>query len=213
MTFIDNLGIELDVLILVTVAVFYTGIWVWWGLRKQDPKEANASLRGGGAVLGLLGGFLLLLGLWGEFTWPLPASYNMLFYDPTVLAGIILVGFAVSLWFKIPSHLIGIIAFVSGWGVIYYGARAYLLGLTNEPLDTFAMYLAFGALAVLSMPVTLFVDWYVTRSQTLGASAAPSYPKMWNYVLGPFLLFAVLAGAASILMGFNTIWSHLAKAP
>ena len=137
----------------------------------------------------------------------------MLFYDTTVLAGIILVGFAVSLWFKIPSHLIGIIAFVSGWGVIYYGARAYLLGLTNEPLDTFAMYLAFGALAVLSMPVTLFVDWYVTRSQTLGASAAPSYPKMWNYVLGPFLLFAVLAGAASILMGFNTIWSHLAKAP
>ncbi|EQD44506.1 membrane protein containing DUF981, partial [mine drainage metagenome] len=205
MSFIDNLGIELDALILVTAVVFYTAVWSWYQGRDNRPAVL-AQLRGGSWMLGALGGFLLLLGLWGEFTWPLPAAYNLLFYDPTVLIGLVLLGFYGAIRFELPTHYVGVFAFVSGWGVIYYGLRAYQLGLTQEPFDMMGMFVAFGAMAVLALPVTLYLDRYVLDRLPLGpkGASAPSYPMAWNLLIGLFLLVAVVAGVASILMGFNT---------
>ncbi len=211
MAFIDNLGFELDALVLVTAVVFYTGIWIWWNQSRKRPTQAVHHLRGGAVLLGILGGFLTMLGFWGEFTWPLPASYNLLFYDPTILVGILLLGFWATVWAGVPTQYVGVVGVVSGAGVIYYGARAYILSLTQEPLEMFLMYLAFGALAVLSYPATLFLDWYVTPTDP--ESTAAPVPTVWKLALAVFLAMAVLAGVASILMGFSTVWSHLAKAP
>ncbi len=211
MAFIDNLGFELDSLILVTAIVFYTGVWIWWHHSRHESGPAVQHLRGGAVLLGILGGFLTLLGFWGEFTWPLPASYNLLFYDPTILVGILLLGFTATVWTNVPTQYVGVVGVVAGAGVIYYGARAYLLGLTTEPLEMFLMFLAFGALGVLSYPATLFLDLYVTPAAH-GTTAAP-IGTIWKLALAVFLAMAVLAGVAAILMGFNTVWSHLAKAP
>ncbi len=218
MTFIDNLGIELDALILVTAAVFYTGFWVLWSFTRGSREEALRHLRGGAFVMGLLGSFLLLLGIWGEFVWPLPASYNLLFYDPTVMIGLLLVGFAVLVAFRLPTHFIGLVGVVSGSGVIYYGARAYRLGLTLEPLEMFAMFAAFGLLAIVAWPATWFVDREVTGAVPGGgastaATGSGHLSNPWKVALLLFLAMAVLAGVAAILMGFNTVWDHLAAAP
>jgi uncharacterized membrane protein len=214
MSFIDNLGIELDALILVTAVLFYTAAWSWYLGRGGHRAAVESQLRGGSWMLGALGGFLLLLGLWGEFTWPLPAAYNMLFYDPTVLIGLLLLGFFGAIRLGLPTHYVGVFAFVSGWGVIYYGLRAYQLGLTTEPFDMMGMFVAFGALAVLALPVTLYLDRYVLGRLEIGSvTDRPSYPMVWNFLLGLFLLLAVIAGIASILMGFNTVWNHLASPP
>lgn len=218
MVFIDNLGFELDALILVTTAAFYTGFWVWWFLAKHDPKKSAQELRGGGFILGFLGVFLSVLGFWGELTWPLPASYNLLFYDPTLLLGLILVGFSACLALRVPTHYLGMVASVSGLGVIYYGTRAYLLGLTQEPLAMFGLFAAFGAMGVLAFPVTLFIDRFVLGNP--GAAGDPSstatpssIPMLWRIPLGLFLAMAVVAGIAALVLGFDTAWSHLAKAP
>ncbi|HXY47292.1 MAG TPA: hypothetical protein VEK13_05300 [Thermoplasmata archaeon] len=44
MTFVDDLTLILDLLILVAVAVFYTGVLVWFHVRRKVPVRANSHL-------------------------------------------------------------------------------------------------------------------------------------------------------------------------
>lgn len=219
MAFIDNLGFELGVLVLIPAVAFYTGLLVWWFRRKGDLARSYTNLRGGAVTLGVLGAFLSLLGFWGEFVWPLPGQYNVLFYDPTLFGGLILVTFAVLVHLRLPTQFLGVVAGVTGLGVAYYGARGYLLGLTKEPLDMFLLFLGFGLTAAAFFPVSLFVDWYVLEPATKGGAGgassdpAPQYPRFWNLPILLFLALAALAGIAAILMGFNTLWTHLEYAP
>lgn len=218
MAFIDNLGFELGVLVLIPAVAFYMGFLVWWFRRKGDVARAYANLRGGAVTLGVLGFFLSLLGFWGEFVWPLPGQYNVLFYDPTLFGGLLLVTFAILVHFRLPTQYLGVIAGITGLGVAYYGARGYLLGLTKEPLDMLLLFLGFGLTAAAAFPVSLFADWYVIEpaNPTATGSPAPSatpYPRIWNVPILLFLALAALTGIAAILMGFNTLWSHLQYAP
>ena len=218
MAFVDNLGFELGVMVLTAAVAFYTGFLVWWHRRKGDLSRAVMNLRGGAAMLGFLGLFLATLGWWGEFVWPLPGQYNVLFYDPTLFGGLLLIGFAVVIQLKLPTQYLGVAAGVTGLGIAYYGARGYQLGLTKEPLEMFLLFLGFGITAALAFPVTLFLDRYVLEpSMSPGSSGAggtaPPYPAIWNVPIFAFLALAALAGIAAILMGFNTLWSHLQYAP
>ncbi len=218
MAFIDNLGFELGVMVLVTAVAFYSGFLVLWYRRKGDIARAFKHLQGGSVTLGVLGVFLSVLGFWGELFWPLPGQYNVLFYDPTLLGGLMLVGFAVLVYLRLPTQYLGVIAGVSGLGIAYYGARGYLLGLTKEPLEMFLLFLAFGVSAALAYPVTVFVDEYVVAPATGTSSsgnppANPGLPQFWNVAVLAFLVLLALSGIAAILMGFNTVWSHLEYAP
>ncbi|MGI0133175.1 MAG: DUF981 family protein [Thermoplasmata archaeon] len=218
MAFIDNLGFELGVLVLIPAIAFYMGLFVWWYRRKGDVVRAYANLRGGAITLGILGLFLSLLGFWGEFAWPLPGQYNVLFYDPTLFGGLILVTFAIVVHLRLPTQYLGVIAGITGLGVAYYGARGYQLGLTKEPLEMFLLFLGFGLTAAAAFPVTLFADRYVIEPATRAPSGnspspAPPFPRIWNLPILLFLVLAALTGIATILMGFNTLWSHLQYAP
>lgn len=218
MPFIDNLTLVLDLLVLIAATVFYTGFFVWLHFRRKDSERAIAHLREGGVLLGLLGLAVGIIAIFGEFTWPLPGSYNLFFFDPLYMLSLLLVAFWIATWYRLPTHLIGMLGVVIGSGIIYYGARAYLLGSTNDPLETFLLYLAFGGVAILSYPVTLFVDWFVTGPKgggvdPLPSSPAPQNPRMWMALLGFFLVVTVLAGVAAVLYGFTAAWSHLAHAP
>jgi putative membrane protein len=218
MAFIDNLGFELGLMVLTTAVAFYTGFVVWWYRRQGDLARSVEYLRGGGLMLGVLGLFLSILGFWGELAWPLPGQYNLLFYDPTLLGGMMLVGFAVTVYYRIPTQYLGVVGGVAGLGIAYYGARGYMLNLTKEPLEMFLLFLGFGVMMALSYPVTLFVDWYVLHpgepaADTSPGAKAPAYPAIWNAPVLLFLALTALAGIAAILMGFNTVWSHLEYAP
>jgi uncharacterized membrane protein len=101
---------------------------------------------------------------------------------------------------------------------MYYGYRAYTLSLTLEPLDTLLLFLGFGAMAILSYPATLYLDWFVVgpdhpEATPLASAPTPRYPAAWNLALGLFLLVIVLAGIAALFYGFNTAWAHLASPP
>jgi putative membrane protein len=227
MTFTDDLTLVLDLLILVACVVFYTGFMVWLEMRRKDRPRAISHLREGGLVLGGLGAVIGLIALWGEFTWPLAvnvngtnvlAAYDLLFFDSLVLLAFVLVSFALAVTYHRPTHFVGMVGVVAGSGIIYYGCRAYLLSLTLEPLETLLLFLGFGAVAIASYPVTLYLDWFVTgpevpTSAPLPSDPTPAYPRMWTVFLGAFLILVVLAGVAALFYGFDTAWAHLAAPP
>ncbi|MGI0070600.1 MAG: DUF981 family protein [Thermoplasmata archaeon] len=227
MTFMDDLTLVLDLLILVACVVFYTGFMVWLELRRADRVRALSHLKEGALVMGSLGAVLGVIALWGEFTWPLSldvngtnvlASYDLLFFDSLLLLAFLLVSFALAVNLKRPTHFVGMLGVVIGFGVMYYGYRAYTLSLTTAPLETLLLFLGFGAVAVLSYPATLFIDWFVVGPVVPGADPLPSdptprYPKLWTSLLGLFLLLVVLAGIAALFYGFDTAWAHLASPP
>jgi len=229
MTFTDDLTMVLDLLILVACTVFYTGFMVWLEVRRGDKARAHMQLREGSVVLGILGGILGLFALWGEFTWPLDvtvngtnllASYDLFFFDALTMLAILLISFAIAVNLRLPTHFVGMLGVVVGFGIMFYGYRAYTMTnpLTLDPLETFLLYLGFGATAVLSYPATLFVDWFVVGPQVpnvdpLPTDPKPRYPLMWTLLIALFLIVVLLAGIAALFYGFDTAWAHLAAPP
>ena len=232
MTFIDDLSIITDLLILVPCLIFYTGFMVWLNMRKKDLPRAQGSLREGGIMLGILGFAIAIYAFSGSLTWPLAvtlpngtnvlASYDLFFFDVLVLLGFLLIAFGVTAALRLPTHFVGMMAVVIGFGVGFYGYRGYTMSpaLTLDPLQTFLLYLAFGGLAIFSYPATLYCDWFVTgptkqESSPLASDPTPrpQYRWMWIILLGIFLAVAVLAGIAAVWYGFDIGWAHLAAPP
>jgi len=221
MAFVDDLTLILDLMVLVTVIVFYTGFTVFVQYRRKDHERAVSHLQAGAVLLALVGAGIGLVALWGELTWPIPVAfgaYDLFFFDPLFLLSIVLIGFGISVRWGLPTHFVGIVAAVAGSGIIYYGARAYEIGLTLDPLETFLLYLGFGGAAILAYPATLFVDWFVTgptnpRSSPLPSEENPRYPWLWRVLVVLFLVAVVLAGIAAVVYGFTAAWAHLANPP
>jgi len=223
MGFVDDLSVIVDLLVLVAVVIFYTGFLVWFHtLYKKDAPRAYTHLREGGFVLALLGSLIGLFAIWGEFVWPLTFQtpggpftvYNIFFFDPLILLSLLLVGFGAAVWFKLPTHFIGVMAVVSGGGVIYYGYLGYQNNLTLDHLETFLLFLVWGVMAIASYGATLFVDWFVIGTQNpnagpLASSPTPAFPRMWTVLILLFLVVVVLAGVAAIWYGQDITWGHL----
>jgi uncharacterized membrane protein len=223
MTFVDDLTLVLDLLILVTCAIFYTGAMVWFEIRRKDPVRANAHLRAGAMMIGLLGGLLGVFSVWGELAWPITGfpgagSYDLFFYDVLILLSLLLIAFALAVRYRFPTHMIGMLGVIIGLGVLFYGVRAYQLSLTENPFETLLLYMAFAGVAILSYPATLFVDWFVVGPTVPGADPLPSppmpnYPWIWRVLLSGFMLLIVLAGVAAVFYGIDAAWAHLASPP
>lgn len=223
MTFVDDLTLILDLLILLCATIFYTGALVWFEQRRKDPLRANNSLRAGAVLIGLLGVLIGIFSVWGELDWPITGfpgaqSYDLFFYDPLILLSLLLIAFAVAVRMRLPTHFVGMLSVVIGLGVLFYGVRAYQLSLTKDPLETLLMYMAFGGTAILAYPVTLFVDWFVVGPTVPGAdplpsSPTPDYPWIWRILLGLFMAVVILAGVAAVLYGIDAAWAHLASPP
>ncbi|MGA7924315.1 MAG: DUF981 family protein [Thermoplasmata archaeon] len=223
MAFIDDLSIVIDLLILLCAGVFYTGALVWFEFRRKDPIRAYVHLRGGATLLGFVGVLIGFFAVWGELTWPIngfpgAGSYDLFFFDVLILLTFLLIGFATMVWMRLPTHFAGMFSVVIGLGVLFYGVRAYQINLTTDPLETLLLYLAFGGVAILAYPATLFIDWFVVGPQVPGTDPLPSpptpnYPWLWKVLLGLFMLAVILAGVAAVLYGIDIVWSHLASPP
>ncbi|MGI0054549.1 MAG: DUF981 family protein [Thermoplasmata archaeon] len=211
---IDNISLIVNLLILIAVVVFYMGFYVWFNFRRKDLDRAVTGLREGALLLIVLGSITGIIALWGELTFPLPGSYNVFFFDPLALLALLIGTFGLTVWFRLPTHFVGVLGVVVGSGIIFYGARAFQLGLTTDPLETFLLYLAFGCLAIGSIIPTLFMDWFVLgpkspNVQPIGSSGTPEFPRLWTALLAIFLAVAFLAGLAALLYAFGIVWGHL----
>jgi uncharacterized membrane protein len=172
MAFIDNLALVELLIALAASLLAYSGVLVWWAMRQNDPKGVRGVLRGLSVPLGVVGVATLLLALWGEMIWPFPAAigmggYNIFFFDPLLLFGIVLTGYAVSAHLGVKMQYVGFAALVFGAATMFYGWTGWTASpaFTKEPFDTFLLYMGFGAAGVFAFPTSVAVDYYLACAE------------------------------------------------
>jgi putative membrane protein len=204
MVFVDNLAISLLAVSFVGALTLYMTVRAYLGYRK-GAKDPCDDVIPGMLTLAGLGVFVFGIGLIGELTWPLPGSYNILYFDPLMMLGVILVSFAISVVYRRKTQYAGLLALLAGAMVAYYGIVAYGLGLSKDPLVLLALYLSFGTSAMLSYPVTLIFD--IMSGKGRRAS------RLWDVVLVLFWISLVVATVMSGAMGAAATAAHLLSAP
>jgi putative membrane protein len=179
-------------------------------------------------VLGAIGVVILIIGLWGEFTWPLSAivnganalgAYDILFYDPYLMMGMVLLGFSACVILRLDTKYSGLFALMVGALSIYYGTNAYSLGLTKEPTIMLLLYVAFGITGIFSFPFTLFIDRIIMDplqgENTDNLTQKPLTP-LWKLAFTCFVIFLLFSAISAILaisIGGGALAPHLANPP
>ncbi len=166
--FIDNLALVEVLIAFVAALCAYAGLRAWWAIRQNDAHGLRAILKGAAVPLGATGVVTLAIALWGEMTWPFLTSdglggYNIFFFDPLLLLGVVLLAYAVSVYAQAKLQYFGLLALIAGAVVMFYGYTGYTAtpAFTKDPLDTLLMYLAFGATGIAVFPATVVVDYYL----------------------------------------------------
>ena len=204
MVFIDDLAIELYSLAFVGLLTLYMTLKMYFAYRRGE-KNLEGHVRSGIIPMTVLGIFILIMGLAGEMTWPLPGQYNILFFDPYVMLGVILVGATVSMLLRQKLQNVGFLTLMVGLMLLDYGYQAYHLGLTSAPIALLGLYSAYGVAAIFAYPVTLLID---------GADSKKGKSDIkWTIALVIFWIFLLLASIVAAFVASSAIPSHLLKAP
>lgn len=204
MAFIDDLAMELFTLALVGIVSVYMTASVYLEYRKNGAKNIEEILKPGVFPLGVLGVVILIMGFYGEMTWPLPGSYNILFYDPYMFIGMILVMMAIAIGYRQKLHYVGILAFFAGIIAIYYGANAYIDKMTSSPIAMLGLYIAFGLTGVFTFPTTLIYDMLPGRDKV---------SKGWTVILVLFWLGLIISAVLAAITAIEAVPQHLLSPP
>ncbi len=204
MVFVDDLAYGLFSLGIAGFLVLYlvTSVYLAYRNRQKDYSEIlDASY----PVLLLVGAYMLVSGAFGEFAWPLPGSYNILFYDPLVSFGLILVALALSIRCRTRYEFVGFFGLMAGLMTIFYGIQGYAIGLTESPIALLGLYTLFGAAGVLSYPVSLLMQRLTSSQKSVGAA--------WRLCLALFFLALLGGSLLAVYIGALAIPAHLLSPP
>ncbi|MEM0141094.1 MAG: DUF981 family protein [Thermoplasmatales archaeon] len=203
MAFIDDLALELFTLSLVGVVSIYLTGYAYIYYRK-GMKDVEKVMKPGAFILAILGFIVTIMGIYGEMTWPLPGSYNILFYDPYLLFGIVLLAVSLSIILGQKLQFSGILAFFSGLIALYYGANAYLDKMTSSPIAMLGLYISFGLTGVFTYPSTLIYDILPSKDKV---------SKLWTVVLILFWIGLLISTVLSALTAIEAVPQHLLSPP
>ncbi|MDE1855409.1 MAG: DUF981 family protein [Candidatus Micrarchaeota archaeon] len=228
MTFVDIIALQLFTLAFIAILLFYAGISAYWAYLKRGFREAYRQMRASAVVLAMLGVAVLVIGFWGDLTWPISTivnganvlgAYDILFYDPYLMLGVVLLGFSTSVLLRLNTRYAGLLALMIGALSIYYGVNAYGLGLTKEPMVMLLLYVAFGITGIFSFPFTLLID-RIIMEPLQGGTASKLTQKLvtlpWKFALASFvifLLFSAISAILAIAIGGGALAPHLANPP
>jgi putative membrane protein len=204
MVFIDNLAYSLFSVSFAGFLLLYTVTSMYLVYRKRG-KNFSEYLRAASVPLALIGTYMVIMGLWGQFTWPLPGSYNILFYDPLVSFGIVLLAFSISVKYKIRLEYSGFLALLVGIMIITYGIVGYNIGLTTAPIALLGLYFLYGLAAIFAYPVSLIADRLPGLKKNVWTG--------WHIILILFWILLLLASLLSAYTGIAAIGQHLISAP
>ncbi len=203
MPFVDLLTSQLIVLGFAGFILLYIIIESY--LIYRSGKKSTESMRSGFLPLALLGGYIFLTGLYGQFFWPLPGSYNILFYDIYPLVGLIFIGTAWAMRIKSQLRFIGILSLLLGAVAIYYGITGYDLNFTSAPIALLGLYSSFGIVGILGYPVSLMID----RAE----SGIKNRSIAWVAVIAIFCVFLFLGSALALFIASSAVPQHLLNTP
>ncbi len=204
--FIDDLALEYFLVTLVSVLTLYTIAYVYLEYRKNGTKNLRVAMAPAGFPLLVLGVVILAIGLFQEFVWPLPGSYNILYGDPFLMLGMVTLLYAISVIRDYKLQFPGIFAMAIGLLAIVYGYNAYINNLpsASATLETFLLYLGYGAFGILVYPVSLIYDILPSKTKS---------PALANVILVLFFIVVILAFAASTYGGLTSVGAHIQHAP
>lgn len=183
--FLDNLALIEVLLLLVAAVLAYAGVRVWWVMRSHQPESLRRMLKSTAIPIGAVGFITLGLAMWGEMTWPFLASdgmagYNIFFFDPLVLLGIVLVAYSITAYMSLRLQYVGVLALVAGGVTVFYGWSGYTANpaFTKDPFYTLLLYAGFGLAGILALPATILVDWYMSAVDAGRAPWKLSQPSL-----------------------------------
>ncbi len=203
MVFVDLLTSQLftlGIVGLITAAMTIRSLFLY-----KSGNRHYRSLKGGAIILAALGSYIFISGIYGQLFWPLPGSYNILFYDLFPLVGLLFIGLLFSLRSDIDTQNVGLLGLLLGALAIYYGYSGYILKLTSAPLAMFGLYLLFGLAGILSYPVTVMLDRsdFKIKQKWVG----------WSIITLLFLAVLIMGSLLAIVIGLSAIPVHLSSPP
>ncbi|MBX8643889.1 MAG: DUF981 family protein [Thermoplasmata archaeon] len=208
MAFVDDLGLDLFLLAFSAFLLSYGTASVLLSYRKGKGDEVREKMRSLSIPIGTLGLFILLMGMEGEFVWPLPnfgkLGYDILFFDGFSMLGFLLLAAALAINMNRRLEYIGLMSMMFGLTVIFYGAVAYGLRMTEEPFAMFGLYTLFGLSGVAALPASIAAD---------RAIASAKVGRKWIVMTYGYLFFLVVSALAALAIAAPAIASHLASAP
>ncbi|BAB60415.1 hypothetical protein [Thermoplasma volcanium GSS1] len=156
------------------------------GLNKRDAVKSLVVPAFGVGFFDFVSGFIM------SFTWPLPSSYNMLFGDPLLMFGLILMmssymeyrGFDLR-FNSILLLFLGIYVLVASAGIVHYK-----LETGDDLLSSMGLYILDGIAAVLA-PIM-----YIK-------------PENGKYLYLLEFIILLLGTFVALFIGYEAIWGHL----
>jgi putative membrane protein len=203
--YIDDLAISLFTLSISGILLLYMTGGVFLDYRRKGVKNVYDHIMPGVIPFMILGSFILVMALFGEFVWPLPGSYNILYYDPYAMLGLAMIAFSISSLKRMKLNYVGLFSMLSGLIAIYYGFQAYAIRLSTAPLAVLGLLGSFGMVGVFSYPVTLLLD-------TLPGEKSKNQ-WFWNLTLVCFWIFLVIGVVLAALLATAALHGHLISTP
>lgn len=203
MPFVDLLTSQLFALGFAGIAVAY--VFVECYLRFRSGRKVKDGAKAGVIPVAALGAYLLITSLFGQFVWPLPGSYNILFYDLLSLAGVLLIAFAWAIRRDNETHTVGFFGLLLGFVTIYYGYEGYLLNMTSSPITLLGLYALFGIAGIFSYPATLVSDMITSGARHVDAK--------WIALSAIFVIALVIGSLLAIGIAAMAVPAHLASPP
>ena len=204
LVFIDNLAYSLFVMGFVSLLLLYMMSSMYLAYRK-GKRDFIDYIRGATVPLAVIGIYIIISGIYGQLTWPLPGSYNILFYDPFISLGIAIVSFAAATRYRVRLEYIGFLSLLFGVMVIVYGITAYDIKMTTAPFAMLVLYILYGIVGILAYPASMIVD------RLPGLKRGMWYG--WNMVFVIFWIFLLLSGIIAFGTGALALSQHLLVAP
>ncbi|MGD0511031.1 MAG: DUF981 family protein [Candidatus Micrarchaeaceae archaeon] len=204
MVFTDNLAYSLFSVSFAGLLLLYLTVSVYLSSRKKR-NDFSEQMKSAIVPLLLIGIYMFVMALWGQLTWPLPGSYNILFYDPMISFGILLIAFSLSVKMGLKLEYVGFLGLLVGIMVMVYGFYGYSIHLTAAPIALLGMYLLYGLAGLLSYPMSLMYD------QLHGMKWDKRIVCQVAFFAFCFLL--LLASLLSAYVALSAVPAHLASPP
>ncbi|EEZ92537.1 MAG: protein of unknown function DUF981 [Candidatus Parvarchaeum acidiphilum ARMAN-4] len=213
MGFVDELALELFFVAFSGFLLDYVVLAMYKDYRARYINKSNSKvsieshLQNSIYMFAAIAVFILVMGFYGEMTWNLPGAYDLLFYDPFIMAGILALGFVLSVKYNQKLQYVGLIALFMGLVLIEYGVSGYNLGYTSAPIALLGLYTAFGIAGIFAYPTALILDKYRDSGSNKPLN------RNWIIFILVFLIFLTLGSLLAAYIGAAAVPAHLAVPP